>query len=149
MSFTPVGCLNVWTHARRRSTGKAKRVMPAPPPLPASQRQASLRRGASNVGGAEPREDQVRIKQRKEKTIRSTLLFFFLPNSVIIITHVRALARSRINRLCLYICMQVCPICLTNVKDLAFGCGHMVRANSDRVPNTKTANLSGKNQGTY
>jgi hypothetical protein len=24
-------------------------------------------------------------------------------------------------------CMQVCPICLTNAKDLAFGCGHMVR----------------------
>lgn len=63
-----------------RSTGNAKRVAPAPPPLPHAQRQASsLRRGASNVGGAAaaPRDD------------------------------------------------QVCPICLTNAKDLAFGCGHM------------------------
>lgn len=59
-----------------RSTGKAKRVVPAPPPLP-----TSLRREASNAATsattAEPRED------------------------------------------------QVCPICLTNAKDLAFGCGHM------------------------
>ncbi|TVU43472.1 hypothetical protein EJB05_09947 [Eragrostis curvula] len=62
-----------------RSTGKAKRVVPAPPPLPAAQRQSSLRRGASDVSGqpSTPRED------------------------------------------------QVCPICLTNAKDLAFGCGHM------------------------
>jgi E3 ubiquitin-protein ligase RGLG len=68
-------------HERRRSTGNAKRVAPAPPPLPHAQRQASsLRRGASNVVGAAtaPRDD------------------------------------------------QVCPICLTNAKDLAFGCGHMV-----------------------
>ena len=46
-----------------RSTGKAKRVVPAPPPLPASaQRQpSSLRREGSgaNAGAAEPREDQV------------------------------------------------------------------------------------------
>ncbi|CAM0910907.1 unnamed protein product [Alopecurus aequalis] len=64
-----------------RSTGKTKRVVPAPPPLPASsQRQtSSLRREGSgaNATVAEPRED------------------------------------------------QVCPICLTNAKDLAFGCGHM------------------------
>ncbi|CAO2210218.1 unnamed protein product [Urochloa humidicola] len=65
-----------------RTTGKAKRVQPAPPPLPPAQRQPSLRRGASNVNAgsaqsAEPRDD------------------------------------------------QVCPICLTNAKDLAFGCGHM------------------------
>uniref|UniRef100_A0ACD5ZY50 Uncharacterized protein n=1 Tax=Avena sativa TaxID=4498 RepID=A0ACD5ZY50_AVESA len=66
-----------------RSTGKAKRVLPSPPPLPASsQRQpSSLRREGSGVNAvpaaAEPRED------------------------------------------------QVCPICLTNAKDLAFGCGHM------------------------
>ncbi|XP_037463288.1 E3 ubiquitin-protein ligase RGLG4-like isoform X2 [Triticum dicoccoides] len=64
-----------------RSTGKAKRVVPAPPPLPGSaQRQpSSFRREASgaNAAAAEPRED------------------------------------------------QVCPICLTNAKDLAFGCGHM------------------------
>ncbi|KAG0522385.1 hypothetical protein BDA96_07G032500 [Sorghum bicolor] len=61
-----------------RSTGNAKRVSPAPPPLPNAQRQSSLRRGASNVGAAAaPRDD------------------------------------------------QVCPICLTDAKDLAFGCGHM------------------------
>lgn len=61
-----------------RSTGNAKRVSPAPPPLPHAQRQSSLRRGPSNVGAAaSPRDD------------------------------------------------QVCPICLTNTKDLAFGCGHM------------------------
>ena len=24
--------------------------------------------------------------------------------------------------------MQACPICLTSAKDMAFGCGHMVRA---------------------
>ncbi|XP_047058944.1 E3 ubiquitin-protein ligase RGLG4-like [Lolium rigidum] len=65
-----------------RSTRKAKRVVPAPPPLPASsQRQpSSLRREGSGTNAtvpAEPRED------------------------------------------------QVCPICLTNAKDLAFGCGHM------------------------
>ncbi|KAG2581425.1 E3 ubiquitin-protein ligase RGLG4-like [Panicum virgatum] len=65
-----------------RSTGNAKRVTPAPPPLPPAQRQPSLRRGSSNVNAgsarpAEPRDD------------------------------------------------QVCPICLTNAKDLAFGCGHM------------------------
>ncbi|KAM0919372.1 hypothetical protein ACQ4PT_008280 [Festuca glaucescens] len=65
-----------------RTTGKAKRVVPAPPPLPvSSQRQpSSLRRegsGANATAPAEPRED------------------------------------------------QVCPICLTNAKDLAFGCGHM------------------------
>ncbi|KAL5220937.1 hypothetical protein ABZP36_025650 [Zizania latifolia] len=68
-----------------RSTGKAKRVVPAPPPLPAAaQRQTSLRREGSNAStaaaaaaAAAPRED------------------------------------------------QVCPICLTNAKDLAFGCGHM------------------------
>lgn len=75
------GLLNLMNmNARRRSTGNAKRVAPAPPPLPHAQRQASsLRRGASNVGGAAaaPRDD------------------------------------------------QVCPICLTNAKDLAFGCGHM------------------------
>lgn len=60
-----------------RSTGKAKRVAPAPPPA-ALRQQSSLRRGASNVGAASaPRDD------------------------------------------------QVCPICLTNAKDLAFGCGHM------------------------
>ncbi|RCV30189.1 hypothetical protein SEVIR_6G073000v4 [Setaria viridis] len=61
-----------------RTTGKAKRVQPAPPPLP--QRQSSLRRGSSNVSSTSapsPRDD------------------------------------------------QVCPICLTNAKDLAFGCGHM------------------------
>jgi hypothetical protein len=29
--------------------------------------------------------------------------------------------------------MQVCPICLTNAKDLAFGCGHMVRRNSESL----------------
>lgn len=77
-----------------RSTGKAKRVVPAPPPLPASaQRQpSSLRREASgaNAAAAEPRED------------------------------------------------QVCPICLTNAKDLAFGCGHMCcrecGENLDRCP---------------
>ncbi|EMS57413.1 hypothetical protein CFC21_098139 [Triticum aestivum] len=72
-----------------RSTGKAKRVVPAPPPLPAS---SSLRREASsaNAAAAEPRED------------------------------------------------QVCPICLTNAKDLAFGCGHMCcrecGENLDRCP---------------
>ncbi|XP_062196649.1 E3 ubiquitin-protein ligase RGLG4-like [Phragmites australis] len=65
-----------------RSTGTAKRVAPAPPPLPPQQRQPSLRRRASNVNEAAaqpaaPRDD------------------------------------------------QVCPICLTNTKDLAFGCGHM------------------------
>jgi len=65
-----------------RSTGNAKRVTPAPPPLPPAQRQPSLRRGSSNVNAgstqpAAPRDD------------------------------------------------QVCPICLTNAKDLAFGCGHM------------------------
>ena len=27
--------------------------------------------------------------------------------------------------------MQVCPICLTNAKDLALGCGHMVRTDSE------------------
>ncbi|KAF8712813.1 hypothetical protein HU200_028585 [Digitaria exilis] len=61
-----------------RTTGNAKRVQPAPPPLP--QRQTSLRRGSSNVSAVSapsPRQD------------------------------------------------QVCPICLTNAKDLAFGCGHM------------------------
>ncbi|RLM62099.1 E3 ubiquitin-protein ligase RGLG2 [Panicum miliaceum] len=73
-----------------RSTGNAKRVMPAPPPLPPAQRQPSLRRGASNVNAGsaqpgEPRDD------------------------------------------------QVCPICLTNAKDLAFGCGHMVRTNSESL----------------
>lgn len=68
----------------RSSTGNAKRVVPAPPPLPASsQRQpSSLRRegsgaNANATAAAEPRED------------------------------------------------QVCPICLTNAKDLAFGCGHV------------------------
>jgi E3 ubiquitin-protein ligase RGLG len=49
-----------------RTTGKAKRVVPAPPPLPASsQRQpSSLRRegsGANATAPAEPREDQVRL----------------------------------------------------------------------------------------
>ncbi|PUZ50017.1 hypothetical protein GQ55_6G025800 [Panicum hallii var. hallii] len=73
-----------------RLTGNAKRVMPAPPPLPPAQRQPSLRRGASNVNAGsaqpgEPRDD------------------------------------------------QVCPICLTNAKDLAFGCGHMVRTNSESL----------------
>ncbi|XP_015695752.1 E3 ubiquitin-protein ligase RGLG4-like [Oryza brachyantha] len=64
-----------------RSTGKAKRIMPAPPPLPSAPRQPSLRRAGSNAAAAaappSPRGD------------------------------------------------QVCPICLTNAKDLAFGCGHM------------------------
>ncbi|KAL6856860.1 hypothetical protein ACP4OV_018242 [Aristida adscensionis] len=65
-----------------RSTGKAKRVVPAPPPLPNAQRQSSLRRGASNVGAAAAQPTEARDD-------------------------------------------QVCPICLTNAKDLAFGCGHM------------------------
>ncbi|KAF7109214.1 hypothetical protein CFC21_109514 [Triticum aestivum] len=77
-----------------RSTGKAKRVVPAPPPLPASaQRQPSslrLEASSANAAAAEPRED------------------------------------------------QVCPICLTNAKDLAFGCGHMCcrecGENLDRCP---------------
>ena len=29
--------------------------------------------------------------------------------------------------------LQVCPICLTNAKDLAFGCGHMVRTDSESL----------------
>ncbi|XP_034577247.1 E3 ubiquitin-protein ligase RGLG4 isoform X2 [Setaria viridis] len=61
-----------------RTTGKAKRVQPAPPPLP--QRQSSLRRGSSNVSTA------------SAPSLRND---------------------------------QVCPIYLTNAKDLAFGCGHM------------------------
>jgi E3 ubiquitin-protein ligase RGLG len=51
-----------------RTTGKAKRVVPAPPPLPASsQRQpSSLRREGSgvNAAAAEPREDQVQQNAR-------------------------------------------------------------------------------------
>ncbi|KAL6658837.1 hypothetical protein ACP70R_002877 [Stipagrostis hirtigluma subsp. patula] len=66
-----------------RSTGKAKRVVPAPPPLPRPpQRQSSLRRGASNASAAASQSTEARDD-------------------------------------------QVCPICLTNAKDLAFGCGHM------------------------
>ncbi|KAF0914129.1 hypothetical protein E2562_026522 [Oryza meyeriana var. granulata] len=46
-----------------RSTGKAKRIMPAPPPLPSAQRQPSLRRTGSNAAAAaappSPREYQV------------------------------------------------------------------------------------------
>ncbi|WVZ95202.1 hypothetical protein U9M48_040996 [Paspalum notatum var. saurae] len=60
-----------------RSTGKAKRVVPAPPPMPSAQRQSSSLRRAASAQPSAPRDD------------------------------------------------QVCPICLTNAKDLAFGCGHM------------------------
>ncbi|KAJ1267146.1 hypothetical protein BS78_07G034200 [Paspalum vaginatum] len=60
-----------------RTTGKAKRVVPALPPLPAPQRQSSSLRRAASAQPSAPRDD------------------------------------------------QVCPICLTNAKDLAFGCGHM------------------------
>ena len=28
---------------------------------------------------------------------------------------------------CWHFCLQVCPICLVNPKDMAFGCGHQVR----------------------
>ncbi|KAM3211320.1 hypothetical protein ACQJBY_064855 [Aegilops geniculata] len=54
-----------------RSTGKAKRVVPAPPPLPAS---SSLRREASsaNAAAAEPREDQV------QRTARNYQVLFLL-----------------------------------------------------------------------
>lgn len=59
-----------------RSTGKAKRVVPAPPPLPASaQRQpSSLRREGSgaNAAAAEPREDQV------QQTARNYQVLFLL-----------------------------------------------------------------------
>uniref|UniRef100_A0A8I6YPK3 Copine C-terminal domain-containing protein n=1 Tax=Hordeum vulgare subsp. vulgare TaxID=112509 RepID=A0A8I6YPK3_HORVV len=57
-----------------RSTGKAKRVVPAPPPLPASssfRQPSSLRREASgaNAAAAEPREDQVRRTARNYQVL--------------------------------------------------------------------------------
>eukprot|EP00262_Sarcandra_glabra_P014946 TRINITY_DN4507_c0_g2_i1.p1 TRINITY_DN4507_c0_g2~~TRINITY_DN4507_c0_g2_i1.p1 ORF type:complete len:402 (+),score=40.25 TRINITY_DN4507_c0_g2_i1:68-1273(+) len=58
-------------------TGRAKRVVPRPPPVPFS-RQRQPAREASNLPPSVPDEQS-----------------------------------------------QVCPICLTNAKDLAFGCGHM------------------------
>ncbi|KAJ1694990.1 hypothetical protein LUZ63_011688 [Rhynchospora breviuscula] len=61
-----------------RVTGKAKRVNPLPPPIPFSQRQASMRQ-SSSLQSTATGDDQ----------------------------------------------NQVCPICLTNNKDLAFNCGHM------------------------
>ncbi|XP_072994566.1 E3 ubiquitin-protein ligase RGLG4-like [Typha latifolia] len=57
-------------------TGKARRVVPLPPPIPFANRQQSLR--------AEDRSSHSGDEQN-----------------------------------------QACPICLTNRKDLAFGCGHM------------------------
>ncbi|XP_064960267.1 E3 ubiquitin-protein ligase RGLG4-like isoform X1 [Musa acuminata AAA Group] len=60
-----------------RVTGKAKRVVPRPPPLPVAQRQSSSRPARSS---SERNSDDQN---------------------------------------------QICPICLTNKKDLAFGCGHM------------------------
>ncbi|CAL9051277.1 unnamed protein product [Musa banksii] len=60
-----------------RVTGKAKRVVPRPPPLPVVQRQSSSRPARSS---SERNSDDQN---------------------------------------------QICPICLTNKKDLAFGCGHM------------------------
>jgi hypothetical protein len=47
------------------------------------------------------------------------------------------LLHSHIGSMCVtknaLVSMQVCPICLTNAKDLAFGCGHMVRRNSESL----------------
>jgi E3 ubiquitin-protein ligase RGLG len=112
-----------------RSTGKAKRVVPAPPPLPASsQRQpSSLRREGSgvNAAAAEPREDQVQQNARGGGVIYQVLF------CLMIIVHARSMSPflntlAYKMHLCV-MCMQVCPICLTNAKDLAFGCGHMVR----------------------
>ncbi|KAJ3688729.1 hypothetical protein LUZ61_017893 [Rhynchospora tenuis] len=61
-----------------RVTGRAKRVIPLPPPIPSSLRQTSMRQ-PSSLQSTATGDDQ----------------------------------------------NQVCPICLTNTKDLAFGCGHM------------------------
>ncbi|KAJ6822179.1 E3 ubiquitin-protein ligase RGLG4-like isoform X3 [Iris pallida] len=61
-----------------QTTGKAKRVVPRPPPIPNTQRQPSLPSTVSTPAQSS-NEDQ----------------------------------------------NQVCPICLTNAKNLAFGCGHM------------------------
>jgi hypothetical protein len=64
---------------RSRSTGKAKRIMPAPPPLPsAAGRQPSLRREGSAAATAaaappSPREDQV-----EQIAIVSSRVLFFL-----------------------------------------------------------------------
>lgn len=61
-----------------QTTGKAKRVVPRPPPILNTQRQPSLPSTVSTPAQSS-NEDQ----------------------------------------------NQVCPICLTNAKNLAFGCGHM------------------------
>ncbi|RWR93367.1 E3 ubiquitin-protein ligase RGLG4 [Cinnamomum micranthum f. kanehirae] len=61
-----------------RMTGKAKRVVPRPPPVPSTLRRQSSREPSSQ-SQPQSTDDQ----------------------------------------------NQACPICLTNAKDLAFGCGHM------------------------
>ncbi|GFP81656.1 E3 ubiquitin-protein ligase rglg2 [Phtheirospermum japonicum] len=61
-----------------RVTGKAKKIVPRPPPVPYTRQGGFPERGPSNVSAA-MQDDQ----------------------------------------------NQVCPVCLTNGKDMAFGCGHM------------------------
>ncbi|KAJ4836923.1 E3 ubiquitin-protein ligase rglg4 [Turnera subulata] len=70
-----------------RSTGRAKKIVPRPPPVPYSRRAPPPR---------EPSHDSPALDERT----------------------------------------QACPICLTNAKDLAFGCGHMTcRDCGSRVSN--------------
>lgn len=61
-----------------RRTGKAKKVVPRPPPIPYSRRMSIPTQDQSSLSGS-PQDEQ----------------------------------------------NQVCPVCLTGTKDMAFGCGHM------------------------
>ncbi|XP_042439621.1 E3 ubiquitin-protein ligase RGLG4-like isoform X2 [Zingiber officinale] len=73
-------------------TGKAKRVVPRPPPLPAAQTQRSY------------------VPQQSRRPERSSTLQRSSSSP----------AQSSNDDQ-----SQTCPVCLTNAKDLAFGCGHM------------------------
>ena len=120
-------------HGCSRSTGNAKRVTPAPPPLPPAQRQPSLRRGSSNVNAgsarpAEPRDDQVTtINTGPRRQDCQKFLLFWVCESAVTLTHWNNVTTNALMSL------QVCPSCLTNAKDLAFGCGHMVRTDSESL----------------
>lgn len=39
-----------------------------------------------------------------------------------LLVYIRSMKDSRF----VFLLLQTCPVCLTNAKDLAFGCGHMV-----------------------
>ncbi|KAI8553224.1 hypothetical protein RHMOL_Rhmol06G0327500 [Rhododendron molle] len=69
-----------------RVTGKAKKIVPRPPPVPYTHPSVLRSREPSNLSSP----------MRDEQS-------------------------------------QVCPICLTNGKDMAFGCGHLVSCTSDTV----------------